>query len=836
MRRINVLGLLISCVVLLLVPGNALAIYGGQDADISEFPWMVSIQVPGGSAWQHNCGGTLVSSSWVLTAAHCVADVGTGVVRPAHDLKVVVGQDKQNGTWTDSARRAVSTVVFYPADDGTPLVAQAPLWRGDVALLKLADPIYNVPTVQLGYGEMPVGTTLTATGWGNTADFWLDKETPDQLQKLDFVRVQPDRSCWDDDAVAATQICTKADRGVVTRGGPRKGDSGGPLLLRNGGRWIQLGVLSHLPRACATVRDENCGFFAFLGVTSTSDGDPNFSGWASVKRYRDWITSTISQTASASDVSTALIIDSSGSMSSNDPGNRRLAGANSYVTASLPDDQVGVVDFDDSARVVSPAVRVGDNRQTLAQAINGIDASGGTDLGAGLTAGCGLLSGAGGARRAAIFLTDGQGSYADQSSCFANQGWPVFTIGLGSGVDRSLLERIATETGGSYLQLDSSTNLVCEFQQIRSQIAGLGRTGCTPTGTINLGQSISFPVSVATLLKQFTFTNTWLGSDVQMTVTSPSGRSIDRSSTGRDVTTSAGATYETFTVTDPEPGEWSVKLYGAVIPAGGEPYTFSTVGLPKQGADLDSDGDQIADPSDNCAYVANADQRDADGDGDGDLCDADFNPDADGDGVDDDQDNCSSVANVSQADLDADGKGDVCDPDDDNDAVADGQDNCGSVANADQADLDTDGKGDACDPDDDNDNVADTTDRCARTVLPEPRPARWSKNGYVANASGVFVDPSGRDSGITVADTRGCSGRQIVYAAHLGRDELIHGISRDALGRWVRGWYGCTHASRDWAPLIGHSSRGRRRAELRVSHNPRHDPPCHGASNRPRRR
>jgi subtilisin family serine protease len=39
---------------------------------------------------------------------------------------------------------------------------------------------------------------------------------------------------------------------------------------------------------------------------------------------------------------------------------------------------------------------------------------------------------------------------------------------------------------------------------------------------------------------------------------------------------------------------------------------------------VDSDGDGVADPSDNCTRVANADQRDTNGDGYGNLCDPDF--------------------------------------------------------------------------------------------------------------------------------------------------------------------------------------------------------------------
>jgi hypothetical protein len=72
-------------------------------------------------------------------------------------------------------------------------------------------------------------------------------------------------------------------------------------------------------------------------------------------------------------------------------------------------------------------------------------------------------------------------------------------------------------------------------------------------------------------------------------------------------------------------------------------------------------------------------------------------PDGDGDGVADATDNCPSVANADQADLDGDGAGNACDSDDDNDGVLDTADNCPSVANANQANSDGDGAGDACD-------------------------------------------------------------------------------------------------------------------------------------------
>ena len=81
----------------------------------------------------------------------------------------------------------------------------------------------------------------------------------------------------------------------------------------------------------------------------------------------------------------------------------------------------------------------------------------------------------------------------------------------------------------------------------------------------------------------------------------------------------------------------------------------------------DTDGDGIADGTDNCPADANADQTDTDGDGQGDPCDFTPNGDTDGDGVDNLADNCPGVANAGQEDNDGDGIGNVCDPTPDGD-------------------------------------------------------------------------------------------------------------------------------------------------------------------------
>jgi len=44
-------------------------IVGGVETEVNEYPWMVSLV--DGSGYYHFCGGSIISSQWVVTAAHC---------------------------------------------------------------------------------------------------------------------------------------------------------------------------------------------------------------------------------------------------------------------------------------------------------------------------------------------------------------------------------------------------------------------------------------------------------------------------------------------------------------------------------------------------------------------------------------------------------------------------------------------------------------------------------------------------------------------------------------------------------------------------------------------
>ena len=50
---------------------RATRIVGGEDTEVNEYPWQAGLVHRGQNiVW---CGGSLVSSKWVITAAHCTA-------------------------------------------------------------------------------------------------------------------------------------------------------------------------------------------------------------------------------------------------------------------------------------------------------------------------------------------------------------------------------------------------------------------------------------------------------------------------------------------------------------------------------------------------------------------------------------------------------------------------------------------------------------------------------------------------------------------------------------------------------------------------------------------
>ncbi|TEA33544.1 hypothetical protein DBR06_SOUSAS3910101, partial [Sousa chinensis] len=58
-------------------PNLSARVVGGDNAVPHSWPWQISLQYLKNGVWRHTCGGTLITPSHVLTAAHCISNTLT---------------------------------------------------------------------------------------------------------------------------------------------------------------------------------------------------------------------------------------------------------------------------------------------------------------------------------------------------------------------------------------------------------------------------------------------------------------------------------------------------------------------------------------------------------------------------------------------------------------------------------------------------------------------------------------------------------------------------------------------------------------------------------------
>ena len=203
-------------------------IVGGTTAGKNEFPWQVGLV--GSTGTRPFCGGTLLSSDTVLTAAHCKTDLNR--------FRVSLGE--HDITRSDGEQLFTpSQWISHPRYDGAST-------NYDFAIVKLSTPVTFSSSVLPACLPSPTNNydsvTATVTGWGT---LYSGGSQPSKLQKVD-VDTMSNSVCGGTSTAYRPGDITQV---MICASAPGKdscqGDSGGPLVTREGGRYYSLiGVVS----------------------------------------------------------------------------------------------------------------------------------------------------------------------------------------------------------------------------------------------------------------------------------------------------------------------------------------------------------------------------------------------------------------------------------------------------------------------------------------------------------------------------------------------------------------------------------------------------------------
>jgi trypsin len=212
-------------------------IVGGTKADEGEFPYIVSLSLA--ETRSHFCGGVLLDSKTVLTAAHCSVDYPANQVRVRAGSNVSISCSESGASsswkslltcisqlWASGGKQVnVASIKVHPKYDEDTL-------NNDIAIWSLARPIRqdeNIKYISLpkAGSDPAANTTVTVAGWG-----LLDssaEDIPRDLRKVS-VPVISRAKCNASYNRNDTQITQQMFCAGSTGKDSCQGDSGGPVV------------------------------------------------------------------------------------------------------------------------------------------------------------------------------------------------------------------------------------------------------------------------------------------------------------------------------------------------------------------------------------------------------------------------------------------------------------------------------------------------------------------------------------------------------------------------------------------------------------------------------
>ncbi|KAJ9597879.1 hypothetical protein L9F63_011245 [Diploptera punctata] len=183
-------------------------IVGGEDAEIENYPYQLSFETNG----RHNCGASIITNNWAVSAAHCVED------REVEDLRFRAGSSirEQGGTL-----HPAEVVIMHPQYNKFTIDC-------DIAVIKVSEPFVYGPGVQpitLATVDPAASEVGVVTGWGLTSETgsMSTQLQSVQLPIIDFEECENVYGYF----LTKNMICAGIEGGK----GICSSDSGGPLVV-----------------------------------------------------------------------------------------------------------------------------------------------------------------------------------------------------------------------------------------------------------------------------------------------------------------------------------------------------------------------------------------------------------------------------------------------------------------------------------------------------------------------------------------------------------------------------------------------------------------------------
>ncbi|XP_017347442.1 enteropeptidase [Ictalurus punctatus] len=234
-------------------------IVGGEDAVKGAWPWIASLRWTG----RHACGGTLIDSQWLVTAAHCVYGKSVHL----SNWNVILGLHAQyESNTSDRQNHQIDQIIINQNYNRRTK-------DSDIALIHLQNKVNFTDYIQPiclpnSAQQFAAGRKCVIAGWGRLTE---GGTVADVLQQavLPLINNSVCQARLPEYNITERMVCAGYPEGGIDT---CQGDSGGPLMCEEGdGSWVLAGVTS-------------------FGVGCARPGRPGV--YALVTHFTDWILET----------------------------------------------------------------------------------------------------------------------------------------------------------------------------------------------------------------------------------------------------------------------------------------------------------------------------------------------------------------------------------------------------------------------------------------------------------------------------------------------------------------------------------------------------------------